>query len=72
MFVVHTRYFLSTILTLRERPLCISQSDWNYHSARFWHFRKIPGEELPPESSDIDQSYQCYQTKKQQAVLWMM
>lgn len=34
------------ILTPPERPLCISQSDWNYRSAQFWHFQKIPAEEL--------------------------
>lgn len=39
------------ILTLPERPLCISQSDWNYRSVQFWHFQRIPGEELPRVSA---------------------
>lgn len=40
------------VLTLLEKPLCIFQSDWNYHSVQFWHFQKIRAEELPPVSSE--------------------
>ena len=39
------------ILTPPERLQCISRSDWNYHSVQFWHFQKIPAEELPQVST---------------------
>lgn len=42
----------SVILTPPGRPLHISQSDWNYHYVQFWHFQKIPAEELPQVSGE--------------------
>lgn len=41
-----------TILTPPERPRHISQSDWNYRYVQFWHFQKIPVEELPQVSAE--------------------
>lgn len=49
------------LLTPPGRPRHISQSDWNYHCVQFWHFQKIPAEELPQVSGEHSRPQEDHQ-----------